>query len=212
MLANYLKIALRSLLKFRGYAAINLLGLALGLTAGILIMLYVLDELSFDTFHSKLDRIYRVESQLMSSRETSITSSMEMNGWAIGNVLRKDYPEVEAVMYSRNGSFLLVNHEGKRIRERIHFSSPEFFQIFSFPLVKGNAEKALNDPYSIVITEDMEKKYFSGQRRAESNPCAGRHDAVCGNRCDEEPSVEFAYTVGYADFVCNVHYRNSTRL
>lgn len=163
MLVNYLKIAFRSLLKFRGYAVINLLGLALGLTAGILIMLYVLDELSFDTFHAKIDRIYRVESQLMSSKETSITGSMEMNAWPIGNVLRTEYPEVEAVMYSRNASFLLVNHEGKRIRERVHFSSPEFFQIFSFPLIKGNSEKALTEPYSIVITEDMEKKYFSGR-------------------------------------------------
>jgi putative ABC transport system permease protein len=163
MLVNYLKIAFRSLLKFRGYAAINLLGLALGLTAGVLIMLYVLDELSFDKFHTKLDRIYRVESQLMSNKETSITSSSEMNGWPIGNILRKDYPEVEAVMYSRSASFLMVNHDGKRIRERIHFSSPEFFQIFSFPLLKGNPEKALNDPYSVVITEEMEKKYFPGR-------------------------------------------------
>jgi putative ABC transport system permease protein len=163
MLVNYLKIAFRSLLKFRGYAIINLLGLALGLTAGVLIMLYVLDELSYDKFHTKRDRIYRVQSQLISNKETSITSSSEMNGWPIGNVLRKDYPEVEAVLYSRSASYLLVNHEGKRIRERIHFSSPEFFEIFSFPLVKGNVDKALNDPYSIVITEDMEKKYFAGK-------------------------------------------------
>lgn len=90
------------------------------------------------------------------------TAELEANGWAIGTVLRKDFPEVEAVLYSRSSS-LLVTFEGKRIRERIHYMSPEFFEIFSFPLKKGNAQKALLDPYSIVITEDMEKKYFNGQ-------------------------------------------------
>jgi putative ABC transport system permease protein len=78
-------------------------------------------------------------------------------------VLRKDFPEVEAVLYSQSASYLLVNFENKRIRERIHFASPEFLEIFTFPLVKGNAQKALVDPYSIVITEDMEKKYFKGE-------------------------------------------------
>src|SRR5688572_25731406 len=124
MLLNYLKIAFRSLVKFKGYTAINLLGLALGLTAGILIMLYVLDELSFDQFHSKLDRVYRVETQFVSNKAAGNAGSMETNGWAVGNVLRKDYPEVEAVLYTRSASFLMINHEGKRIRERVHFASP----------------------------------------------------------------------------------------
>jgi putative ABC transport system permease protein len=163
MLYNYFKIAFRSLFKFKGYTAINLLGLALGLTAGVLIMLYVLDELSYDKFHSKLDRIYRVETQFVDAKSTGESGSGETNAWGIGSTLRKDYPEVESVLYTRSASFLLVNYEGKRIRERIHFASPEFFQIFSFPLVEGNAEKALNDPYSIVITEAMAKKYFNGQ-------------------------------------------------
>ena len=163
MLINYFKIAFRSLSKFKGYASINLLGLALGLTAGIMIMLYVMDELSYDKFHVKAERVYRVESQFYSNKSTEGVGSMEANGWPIGNVLRKDFPEVEAVLYSRSASHLLVNYEGKRIRERIHFASPEFFDIFSFPLKKGNAQKALSDPYSIVITEDMEKKYFNGQ-------------------------------------------------
>jgi putative ABC transport system permease protein len=163
MFTNYFKIAFRSLLKFKGYASINLIGLALGLTAGILIMLYVLDELSYDQFHTKLDRIYRVETEFGSdSKPGEDGGSMEANGWPIGNVLRKDFPEVEAVLYSR-GSSLLVTFEGKRIRERIHYMSPEFFEIFSFPLKKGNPQKALLDPYSIVITEEMEKKYFNGQ-------------------------------------------------
>lgn len=163
MLLNYFKISFRSLLKFKGYTAVNLLGLALGLTAGVLIMLYVLDELSYDQFHSKLDRVYRVETQLVSHTSTGDDGSLETNAWGIGGTLRKDYPEVESVLYTRSASFLLVNYEGKRIRERTHFASPEFFEIFSFPLIEGNAQKALNDPYSIVITEAMARKYFNGQ-------------------------------------------------
>jgi putative ABC transport system permease protein len=161
MLLNYFKIAFRSLLKFKGYATINLLGLALGFSAGILIMIYALDELSYDSFHNKSDRIYRVETTLYTP-STGDSKTMDANGWGVGVTL-KNYPEVEAVLYTRNASSLLINHAGKRIRQQIHFASPEFFSIFSFPLVKGNAEKALTEPYSIVITEAMEKKYFPGQ-------------------------------------------------
>lgn len=163
MISNYLKIAFRSLLKFKGYASINLIGLALGLTAGIMIMLYVMDELSYDNFHARRDRIYRVESQFISGEAGEGRGVMETNGWGVGNVLRKDYPEVEAVLYTRDASALLVSHEGRRIRERIHFASPEFFDIFTFPLKRGNAQKALTEPYSVVITADMEKKYFKGE-------------------------------------------------
>src|SRR5688572_7002297 len=137
MLLNYLKIAFRSLLKFKGYAAINLLGLALGLSAGILIMLYVLDELSYDQFHAKIDRIYRVDTQFISEKSDG-PGSMDANAWAIGSVLRKDFPEVESVLYTRNASGLLISFEGKRIAQKIHFASPEFFDIFSFALKKGN--------------------------------------------------------------------------
>jgi putative ABC transport system permease protein len=164
MIVNYFKIAFRTLLKFKGYAAINLVGLSLGLTAGILIMLYVLDELSFDNFHSKADRIYRIETKFTDKKAGgSGNAHYDANGWAVGTTLVKDFPEVEKVLYTRNASFLAINHDGKRIRERVHFASNEFFDIFSFELVKGNRQKALIEPYSIVITESMEKKYFKGQ-------------------------------------------------
>jgi putative ABC transport system permease protein len=164
MLFNYFKIAFRTLLKFRAYTIINLVGLALGLSAGTLILLYVLDEFSFDKFHSKTDRIYRVETKFTDTRPGgSGNAHYDANGWAVGTTLQKDFPEVEKVLYTRSGSFLMVNSEGKRIRERIHFATPEFFDIFSFELIKGNRERALADPYSVVITESMEKKYFKGE-------------------------------------------------
>jgi putative ABC transport system permease protein len=163
MITNYFKIAFRTLLKFKGYAAINLIGLALGLTAGILIMLYVLDELSFDKFHSKADRIYRIETKFIDKKAGgSGNAHYDANGWAVASTLQKDFPEVEKVVYTRYGG-LLLNYEGKRIRERVHFATNEFFDIFSFELSKGNRGRALLEPYSIVITEAMEKKYFKGE-------------------------------------------------
>ncbi|MBT1703265.1 ABC transporter permease [Chryseosolibacter indicus] len=160
MLLNYIKIAVRSLLKFKGYATINLLGLSLGLAAGILIIVYVSDELSYDKFHAKAERIYRVGTSFNTS-ESVTEGGMDANGWGVGSAL-KTFPEVESVLYSKGASWLLVNYEGKRVEQKIHFVSEEFFNIFSFSLLKGNPSKALTQPYSVVITEDMEKKYFKG--------------------------------------------------
>lgn len=161
MLRNYIKIAIRSLLKFKGYTAINLLGLALGLTAGILILLYVLDEVSFDKFHANLDRIHRVET-LFATTESVDKKSYDANGWPIGVILRKDYPEVESVLYAKDASGLLIVHDHQQIQQTLYFASPEFFHIFSFPLIKGDPTRALEAPYSIVVSEAMEKKYFPG--------------------------------------------------
>jgi putative ABC transport system permease protein len=158
MIYNYFKIAVRSLLKFKAYASINLFGLAIGLMTGILILVYVLDELSYDQFHEKKDRVYRVETTFFNT-STGDKGPNESNGWAIGTKMRA-MPEVESVVYSRSASFLLINHEGKRIREQMHFASPEFFDIFSFKLLQGNPAKALTEPFSIVITEKLAKKYF----------------------------------------------------
>jgi putative ABC transport system permease protein len=161
MLFNYVKIAFRSLLKFKGYAAINLFGLALGLAVGVLIMLYVFDEVSYDTFHANKDRIYRVES-LFSKVSSGDNDAIAANGWPVGVTLKKDFPEVESVLYAKNGSMLLLNHNDKHLKQQIHFVSPEFLSMFSFPLVKGNPEKALTEPYTAVITESMATKLFPG--------------------------------------------------
>lgn len=160
MIRSYLKIALRSILKYKGYSAINLVGLALGLASGILILVFVLDELSFDQFHAKGDRIYRVCTDMTDVNSGSTTGGIEANGWPIGRLLEKEFPEVEKVVYIRNGSNLQVNHEGKRLDERIFYAGREFFSIFDFPLVSGNPEAALLKPYSIVLTETTARKYF----------------------------------------------------
>ncbi len=148
-------------MKFKGYTLINLVGLALGLSAGILIMLYALDELSFDKFHANKDRLYRVITIFNSDQGQG--GRNETNAWPIGDILRREFPEVEQVLYTRSAGNLMVTFEGKKVREKAHFVSPEFFTLFSFPLIQGNAESALQKPFSIVISEKMEAKYFPGQ-------------------------------------------------
>jgi putative ABC transport system permease protein len=168
MLANYLKIALRSLMRFKGFALINLFGLSLGLTAGILIMMLVIDEFSFDRFHARRDRIYRVVSEFYTS-DSGAEGAMETNAWPVGDVLRREFPEVEAATYITSGSQFLIRHDDKRIRQKIQIVTPEFLQIFSFPLIKGNPATALHEPYSLVITEEMQKKYFGNEDALNKN-------------------------------------------
>lgn len=159
MLSNYFKIAFRNLLKHKAYASINLVGLSLGLMAGIFIMLYVLDELSYDKFHTKGDRIYRVNTSFYDPGATE-GSANETNGWPVGKILEKEFPEVEAVLYTRSASYLTINYNDKRIRQSMHYATPEFFQLFSFPLIAGNSNAALANPYSVVISRAMQEKYF----------------------------------------------------
>ncbi|MFZ6014307.1 MAG: ABC transporter permease [Bacteroidota bacterium] len=148
------------MLKFKGYAAINLLSLALGLASGILILLYVLDELSYDKFHSKAERIYRVGTEMTDIKSGSVNGRIDTNGWPIGALLEKDFPEVEKVVYLHNASNLQINHQGKRFEERLFYAGKDFFDVFSFSIIKGNAATALSKPNSIVLTESMAKKYF----------------------------------------------------
>ncbi len=151
-----IKIAFRNLLKFKVHSAINLVGLSLGLSIGGLILLYVLDELSFDNFHEKGDRIYKVVTG-------SPEGGMETNAHPIGFKLRTTYPEVESVLYTRLASpAFKVNHKSERYEHRVFYASEEFFHIFSFPLKSGDPSTALKDPYSIVITESLERNYFEG--------------------------------------------------
>lgn len=160
MLRSYIKITLRTLLKFKGYASINLLGLALGITSGILILVYVLDEISFDKFHTKGERIYRVGTDMIEVKSGNASGGLETNGWPVGALIEKDFPEVEKVVYIANASNFQINYDGKRFDERLFYAGKDFFEIFTFPFLKGDPAKALTKPNSIVLTESMEKKYF----------------------------------------------------
>lgn len=158
-----LKILIRHLRNHPLTTVINIASLSLGLTAGIIVLIFVLDELSYDRFHRNKDRIFRVGTDVVDHKTGKINSLLETNGWPVGDRLKKEYPEIESLVYARKFSSLQLRHNNKIFNEDLHFVSNDFFHIFSFNLLKGNPENALLHPYSLVITEEMEKKYFGSQ-------------------------------------------------
>ena len=158
-----LKILFRHLRSHPLTTAINIASLSLGLTAGIIVMIFVLDELGYDRFHKKKNRIYRVGTNIVDHNTGDLDSSLETNGWPVGDRLKKEFPEIESILYAQRFSKLELEKDGKKFNENLHFVSEDFFHIFSFNLIKGNPAKALVDPYSLVITESMEKKYFDNE-------------------------------------------------
>ncbi len=162
MLANAIKTTVRIFRKNWTFTLINIFSLTLGLTAGIFILIYVLSEFSFDNFHEKEYRIYRVLTTMESTRSGNV-DYYQANAWPVGQIFRDEFPEVEKVVYYRNGSFMHVNHGESRVYQRTEFFGPEFFGIFSFDMLKGDPETALTEPYTLVLTKSMEEKFFDGQ-------------------------------------------------
>ncbi len=159
MLQNYLTIAIRNLLRFPAYTLINIIGLAIGLAACMLILLYVWDELSYDRYHPHADRVYRVVDDIESAGQTVQTAGSPA-GW--GPALKRDFPEIELFARVRGTtSAWFIMHEEKRFYEKkVIWADAALLDMFSIPFVAGNPRTALAEPYSIVISEDMAFKYF----------------------------------------------------
>jgi putative ABC transport system permease protein len=157
MLKNYFKIAFRNLWRHRVFSLINILGLTVGMTACFLIFLYVRFELSYDKFHSKGDRIYRIVCDIKTPTET-----MHPGGpsWAVGPHLMGGFPQVEATVRT-TADELLVRKGNVKFQEKSSlWADSSFFEVFDFKLIKGNPHTALNEPLNIVFSESAVKKYF----------------------------------------------------
>jgi putative ABC transport system permease protein len=162
MIRNYFKTAWRNLLKNRFYSIINISGLSVGLAVGILILLWVQDEFSFDSFHKKQQNIYKLENMVGtgSSRQLwSITAS------PIGPLAKKEIPGVEdAVRITHNGYYRLFKYSDKVFNEQNNFfTDPSLFSIFDFKIIAGDAAHPYPDNNSVVITERTAKKYFGNE-------------------------------------------------
>ncbi len=160
MFRNYLKIAIRNLVRHKVYSFINILGLALGLACSILILLWVWDELSFDKFHKNVENIYRVTNNVDVFNKGK-SRLLGRTSYPLAPVLKKEYPEItRSTRYlSRRGR--LITYKDKKFTDhRLGFVDPDFFEMFTFPFTRGNPAAAFTDPFSIVITEEMASKYF----------------------------------------------------
>ncbi len=157
MFRNYLTIAFRNLKKHKSFSVINIAGLAAGMACCILMLLWVADELSYDNFHKNSDNIYRIFRHYPESPDDKTV----MNPIPLGPAVKSRIPEiVKAARLSRSGRLLLSNEKVKFYEAGGMFADPDFFNIFSFSFIKGDPEKALFSPHSIVITEALAEKYF----------------------------------------------------
>jgi putative ABC transport system permease protein len=159
MYKNYLKVALRQLWKNKTFSAINIIGLASGLAVCLLIVLYVFDELNYDTYNKNADRIYRLDADLFLNG-TLFSSSTSPRPLPV--TLVKDYPQIEQMVRVSFQRDILVRKDKQKIQEQhAVFADSTFFAVFSAPMVAGDAATALNEPNSIVIDETTARKYFN---------------------------------------------------
>ena len=162
MFKNYLKITIRNLIRNKMYSFLNIAGLAIGIASCILILLYIQDELSFDRFHEKADRIYRVNTHFeIPERELHFASTAHIQG----PMLKAEFPEVENyVVLNRYGSRKIIRYKDTTFyEEKFLYAEHTLFDVFSFKLIKGSPEDALVKPNSVVITEEMAEKYFGSE-------------------------------------------------
>jgi putative ABC transport system permease protein len=159
MFKNYFKIAWRNLVKNKTFSAINIIGLASGLACFILIALYVTDELSYDRFYDKANRIYRINSDMVFGGNKL---HMAATSDPMGATLKKDYPQVEAyVRFYDPMGIKRIKKDSEYIREtNTVYADSTLFEVFNLPAIAGNTKTALNEPNTVIITEKIAKKYF----------------------------------------------------
>ncbi|MBB6327524.1 putative ABC transport system permease protein [Algoriphagus iocasae] len=162
MLKNYIKIAWRVLKKNRLYTGLNIFGLTLGISGFLMIMLFIQDELRYDSYLSDSDSIYRVSTHWGNFNSASYATAPP----ALGPRMESDIPEVEAVTrILKWNDFTIqpgsgVNKEQVFREEKVYYAEPNFFKVFDMPILAGSKEKALSEPNFIVITESLSRKYF----------------------------------------------------
>ncbi|OOG76374.1 ABC transporter permease [Algoriphagus sp. A40] len=205
MWKNYLKIAYRNLLKKKVYSIINIIGLGVGMACCVLIFMFVQDELSYDNYHEKGDRIYRVTHGSRSPE--GVTEGAEAQPfWVWGNApvgpaLKLDFPEVEKVVqFSGRADILFTVGDNITQEDGVFFMDSTVFDVFSWKLIEGDPKTALAAAYSVVLTETTAKKYF-GNESALGKTLKGSESAGRANEGD------YTVTGVMADLPSNSHFK-----
>jgi len=161
MFRNYLKIAFRNVKRHKVYSLINIAGLTIGMTCVVLLLLWIQDELSYDKFHEKIDDIYLVSAHIKEERDELQVPSVP----GVGPLLKELFPEVEesARFLAGYRTFILSYKDRTFSEPRVFPADPEVLEVFTFPLIEGDPKIALKDPYSLVLSERVAKKYFGNE-------------------------------------------------
>lgn len=154
MLKSYFKIAWRNIVRQKAYSLLNIAGLSIGMACSILILLWVQNELSYDRFHTRAARLFR-----LTCSAGDFKTAVSAAGMAKG--LQAQLPQIKGgVRMNKPGPMLFEVGEKKVEEKRVFYADSNFLEVFSFPLIAGNAATALKDPGAILITEEMAKKYY----------------------------------------------------
>ena len=159
MFKNYLKVVLRNIQKYKGYSFINIVGLAMGLTCCLLLILFIQYELSFDRYHKNADEIYRIVMQRSEEIYMGIDWYNSVPG-ALKATVPEEFDEVLMATRATRRDRTIKQNDNLFIESDFRYVDQEFLDIFSFPLIAGNPKTALSEPFSLVLTEEMAKKYF----------------------------------------------------
>jgi putative ABC transport system permease protein len=158
MLKNLIKTAIRHIMKHLGYSVMNILGLTLGISSALFLIIYVADEVSYDRYHAKADRIYRVSTKI---KEPDDQFTWNVAQIPFGPQVVQDYPEVQAFVRFINMPRALYKYEDKEFNEENFFYvDSTLFDIFTYKVLKGEVKSALLEPKKIVLTERIASKYF----------------------------------------------------
>ncbi|HLF62541.1 MAG TPA: ABC transporter permease [Saprospiraceae bacterium] len=195
MLKNYFKIAFRNLTHNKGYSFINLFGLTIGITCCLLIGLYIANELSFDTYHTNADRIWRV-SRKFTNKDGSMQLYLGHLAPPFAPLLKNDFPDIEEA--TRLFSYTATFRHGDQlyIEDQFYAAEPNLFKIFDIPMIAGDPATALNDPLSMILSESTAKKYF-GKNYLDQDPI--------GQTMKFDSRADFKITGIYKDFPYNSH-------
>jgi predicted permease len=211
MYGNYFKTAFRNLLKHKGYSAINILGLALGMSVALLIGLWVKFQASFNDFHVNGDKISIVMKRTFFNNTKGTQTGVML---PLYDELTANYPEVKLATRLDWGDHNALVAGDTRISKRGHFTDPEFLRMFTFPLVKGDVNTVLKDPYSIVVTESLAVALFGDQDPMGKTVTLNKNQVVVTGVMKDVPpnsTIQFDFLAPYELRVLTVEWMREAR-
>ncbi|MBC9912880.1 ABC transporter permease [Chitinophaga varians] len=193
MLKNYIKIAWRNISRNKVFSAINIMGLAIGIAASLLILQYVSFELSYETSHEKADRIYRVRQERYEKGQ--LTTSWAAGAYAVGNHFKDAFPEIDAYVKLVKQEAVMLGNEQRSVKVgELYCASSAYFSVFTTPLISGDPATALTEPNTVVLSESIAHKLF------------GQEDPV-GKIVRQNHRRIFKVTGVYKDMPSNTHLK-----
>lgn len=206
MITNYIKVALRTIFRNKLTAFINISGLALAIAAGLLIYLFIADEVSYDRYHSKIDRTFRVTRKFLDDKG-GVEGHFSAIAPAFGPALKNDFGEIEAM--TRTLSLLdfdmAVEENGERYRsaheKNVFLVEPDVFRIFDIPVLTGNPLKDLERPFTVMLSEKTAQKYFSS-----TDVVGKRLTAIAAMKMASTDNYDLEITGVYKDFPRQSHW------